>query len=84
MNKISVRKTERHPPPAEAGETVCVISEDELDSITGTGAGAGYNGMIMNDTAGKASIAGAGGGGYNGTVINDTAGQQGIGVRSTY
>ena len=81
MDKISVRKTEPHPSSAEAGQTVCAISEDELASIAG--AGAGYNGIVMNDTAGKASIAGAGGG-YNGIVINDTAATQGIGVKSTY
>jgi hypothetical protein len=55
MSNISWRKPERHPSSAEtAVETIRVISEDELNSITG--AGGGYNGMVMDDTAGKEGI----------------------------
>ena len=81
MNRISVKKREPHPPSPESGEVVFALSEDELASVT---AARGYNGMIMDDTAGKASITGAGGGGYNGTVMDSTSGKQGIRITGTY
>ena len=83
MKRISVSKTERSPPSAEAGQAVFALSEDELAAIT---AARGYNGMVMDDTAGKASITGAGGGGggYNGTVMDSTSGKQGIRITGTY
>jgi hypothetical protein len=55
MSNVSLRKTERRLSSAEAAvEIIRVISEDELNAITG--AGGGYNGIVMDDTAGRESV----------------------------
>ena len=48
-------KIERHLSSTESvAEIARVIYEDELDWVTGTGGG--YNGIVMDDTAGKEGI----------------------------
>jgi hypothetical protein len=55
MTRISLTEREGSSAVEErAVEAVRVISEDELGAIAG--GGRGYNGMVMDDTAGKEGV----------------------------